>query len=376
VLFVVGVGALLAWFFWPQEAAPTVISHYEAAANGKVLTAWEPLQIALGTDPAAPTFALQPVDAFPPADADDTTVAYRPAASWPLEICLPADPLAEVQQVVIASALDAPDRIYLVTDQRGPVADLVLQACDQARAPLRYGVVQETPPLTAHAVGQATTLPDTRGITVAVQAITILGSASDPTLPRDQARVTVAVASSDAEERDWTALQPRLTIPTGQDLLPADTRPGESGVQFHYLVPLPPDRLEVLFSLTAATAAQVRWRTHLAPPPGRDALLRQYLAVEGVSATPVETAQAQTLPVDLRIVVVNHADTPLALSPDDIALTHDGSAVPLPVGEALRTPLAAGERRVITMEVALPTTGTPLLLTVGVFRYEVQVAFG
>lgn len=371
VMMILVVLAAAAYSFWPEQQVATYI-YQDVAVNGVVVDRWEPQRVALGEDVSAPVLDLVPAAAFPPPDA---AAAYLTDSAWPLEICLPAPQIAELRAVRLISTLDAPDRIYLLSDQRGPVTDLVLTACEDPQIQ-HYGVVQETPPLAAHEIGQVAELPATAGITVAVQRMVVLGPGSDPTLPQGQARVVVTLVTAAVEHLDWTAQQPRLQTPGGDNLLPTDTRLDAGTVQFHYLIPLPQENQDVLFSLTAGNDQQVRWRTTLQPPPGRDALLRQFLAIEDVSATPVETAQAQTLPVNLRLVVVNHADTPLALLPEDIALTHDGSEVPLPDIEALRTPLAAEEERVINLEVAVPTTGSPLVLTVGVARFAVQVAFG
>lgn len=370
-----GAGLLLAVMFWPRAEGATVVARYDVAANGEVIATWQPLRLALGTDTRAPLIDLAPAAPWPPAD-ETLPAAYQQGATWPLVICLPAAQQAAVRQVRLLSAGATPDRLYLIADQRGPVADLVVTACDDAGRPPRYGVVQETPSLTAHAVGQGVELPGTTGVTVTVAHIAMHGHASDPTLPLDQARVTVRVTTNRAEELDWTAWQPRLTIPNGQALLPADTRPDQAGARLHYLIPLPQDAQEVLFSLTGATGQQVRWRTRLAPPPDRDALLRQALAVSAVAATPTGEPQAQTLPIELRLTLTNQAATPLALESADLSLTHDGTAVPLSVSEVLRDPLAPGEPRPVVLTAVVPTTDPPLVLTVGVVRYTLQVTVG
>jgi hypothetical protein len=228
--------------------------------------------------------------------------------------------------------------------------------------------LQQTPALPAQAIGTPVTLPGNAEETLTVQTITIAGPGQDPTFPAGQARIVVGVAAR--ADLDWPAYAPTLLLPSGQAYLPAETVTQAQGAELRYLVPLPVTDTPLAWDLTVPGSGQiVRWRATLAPPLSRTEVLRDAIHVQEISA------QQQNSAVALSITIVNRGSTPLLLTRDDITLHLGERPISTPEIGALATPLAAGERRALSLTVSVPGgSRAALLLTIGTQTYQITLA--
>jgi hypothetical protein len=228
-------------------------------------------------------------------------------------------------------------------------------------------VLRETAQLPSHAIGEAAALPNGN---LTLSAITLTGPGDDPTLPNDQARVTVRMQT--ALKLDWPLLMPTLLLPSGLAALPSDIVATNSGADLRYLIPQPSEPLEVAWSVTPPTDAPVlRWRTTLDPPPSRAAVLRDALEVRQVQAAPGDTPGT----VVITIRLANRSAAPLVLTGTDVRLDSTTGPLATPDQAALRQPLAPQEQRTLTLQAPLGERET-VTLTVGVARFAIEAQEG
>src|SRR5207237_91731 len=116
---------------------------------------------------------------------------------------------------------------------RSATTDLIVETCgaSNAQAP-RYGVLQETVPLPANAIGAPISL-GMSAQTLTVQAVRVVGPGQDGVLPAGQGRIVVQVLAPDG--LDWPAYKPTLTLADGQQYLPSETTPTSGGAELRYL---------------------------------------------------------------------------------------------------------------------------------------------
>lgn len=360
-----GILFLLVWFLWPRTARRTVTMDPLVVANGAALAPWPLRQVIVEGGDHAP--ATLPVSTTPPASSDSPPAAiWVPTHLVPLRLCLPADVLADAEQITLVSGEGRPDRVYILTSTLDH-PDLRLDPCS-GRAASRTAMFQQLAAPDDAAVGVAQTLADETTATLA--AITLIGPGDDPSLPIGQARVVVQVQ---AAITDWAAYAPTLLLADGQARLPAEApRTIGNRTELHYLVPLPTTTLAVAWSLTPPETAQPRrWRATLPVPPDRASVMRAALAVSTVA--PAFHDGTLTLTITLR----NRRKQPILLRPDDIVLTRssgtDALALTAPTPVAFAEPLAGGVTRTLVLMVALnDEPADPLILVVGAQRFRIR----
>jgi hypothetical protein len=182
--------------------------------------------------------------------------------------------------------------------------------------------------------------------------------------------VTVRVQT--ALKLDWPLLIPTLLLPSGVAALPSDITATEHGADLSYLIPLPSEPLELMWSLTPrADAPVLRWRTTLEAPPSRAAVLRDALEVRQVQAAPGDTPGT----VVVSITVANRSTTPLVLTGTDVTIASTTGPLASPDLAALRQPLAPQEQRTLTLHAPLGERAT-LTLAVGVARFAIEATEG
>ncbi len=289
--------------------------------------------------------------------------AIRTSNLYPLRLCIPDNLLGTAQALTLPAMADQPARRYILSAERPPTTpDLVVEPCTGDASKHRYGTLLAIIPLTDQSLAQAVTLSGERQLTV--QAITLIGSGQDPTLPRGQARVVVQVTTT--ATLDWPTLAPTLLLPSGTALLPSETIPLTAGVELRYLVPAPVAPLPVAWSITPDTAQPVlRWRTTLPLPASRQTILRDSLAITDVHAEWAESPGT----IRVTIQVINQGTAPLLLTPDTIHLSARDRVLGTPDPASLVAPLNVGERR--DMVITAPEQ-PQLLLTIGIRRYAIQ----
>jgi hypothetical protein len=273
--------------------------------------------------------------------------------------------LADLVEIQLLGSGATPARTYTVLSAPSDAADLILEPCQggsNAPAP-RVAVLRATTQPPIHAIGEAVALPNG---TVILSAITLIGSGEDPSLPSDQARVTVRIQTT--LKLDWPLLMPTLLLPSGVAALPSDITTNANGADLIYLIPQPSEPLELAWSLTSrADTALLRWRTTLDPPPSRAAVLRDALEVRQVQAAPGDTPGS----VVISITVANHSAAPLVLTSADVRLESPTGPLASPDLAVLRQPLAPQEQRTLTLEAPLSERETVTLI-VGVARYAIE----
>jgi hypothetical protein len=357
----------LIWLLVPKGSPQSAALLHGASANGVPLTAW-PVQTLVLTRARGEPLTL-PISATTaltwPTALDTRPHAYwRSTTVWPLRLCVPSALLADLVEIQLLGSGATPARTYTVSAAQA-VADLILEPCQGAtNAPApRMAVLRETTESPIHTIGEAAALPSGN---LTLSAITLTGPGDDPTLPHDQARVTVRMQT--ALKLDWPLLIPTLLLPSGVTALPSDITATASGADLRYLIPLPSEPLEVAWSVTPrADAPVLRWRTTLDPPPSRAAVLRDALEVRQVQAAPGDTPGT----VVVSITVVNRSTVPLVLTGTDVTIASTTGPLATLDLAALRQPLAPQVQRTLTLRAPLGERET-LTLMIGVARFAIE----
>jgi len=361
------------WLLIPKGGTHSVVALMQGASvNGAPLTAWPIQKLVLtrahGDSTTVPISATTTV-AWPDGESAAPQAYWRSTTVWPLRICVPGTMLADVTGVQLLGSGATPARTYTLLSAPAAAADLMLESCQggtSAPAP-RLAILHETTQLPIHAIGEAAALPAGN---VTLTAITLTGPGEDPTLPANEARVTVQLRT--ALKLDWPLLFPTLLLPSGVAALPSDITSTDRGVGFRYLVPLPREPLELAWSIAPRTdAAVIRWRTTLEVPPSRAAVLRDALEVRQVQATPGETPGT----VVATITLANRGQAPLQLVSADLTLFANTRPLATPDLAALRQPFAPGEQRTLTLQAPLGEREA-LILTVGSARFAIEATEG
>lgn len=369
LLLLAGVIAILVWFIWPKGGAGPRLADQviSPVVNGRPADPWGLRRAVLTqangeetTLPISPTLRLDPWPAV--VGTGPASQAYaRQASIWPLQLCVPAPLLQGLTQVQLDGLGQAPDRVYTVsaTAER---PDLVIEPCEGARGAslARYGIFQAMAPARFHALGEPVALQLSAGEPVELEltGATITGPGQSPALPADRAEVELRVRAGGGI--DFPALAPGLLLPSGE-VVQASIAAGADGVTaLRYSVPLPTASLEVAWGLSLPDGSSARWRLTLDPPPSREAVIWQALALGEITASR-DALGGEVLHVTLR----NQGETPLQLLASDIKLIQGSTS--LPVGEiaALREPLAPGAQRVIDLPLPPQAGSAPLVLSIG-----------
>jgi hypothetical protein len=360
------------WLLFPKGSSERAALPHVARANGAPLTAWPIHALVLipahgdpSTVPVSATTAL----AWPGGESAAPQAYWRSATVWPLRLCVPSAMLADLIEIELLGSGATPVRTYTMLSASSGAADLMLEPCQggsNAPAP-RVAVLRTTTQLPSHAIGEAVALPSGD---VTLSAMTLTGSGEDPSLPSDQARVTVRVQT--ALQLDWPLLIPTLLLPSGVAVLPSDITATDGGADLRYLIPQPSEPLELVWSLTPrADAPVLRWRTTLEVPRSRAAVLRDALEVRQVQAAPEDTPGT----VVVSITVVNRSTAPLLLTGTDVTLISTTGPLASSDLAALRQPLAPQEQRTLTLRAPLGERET-LTLMVGVARFAIEATEG
>jgi hypothetical protein len=357
----------LIWLFVPKaQPRPEDTSARVATANGSILAVW-PVRalIVTATHGETLTVPISPTTTLGWPDVSPEPRAYWHSASvWPLRLCLPPALLRSAEQVRLLGDGASPDRLYTLTPAPASSTDLILAPCaagDDAPA-ARAATLTATVPPTRYTLGDTVRLP-VGPITPA--PITLTGPGQDPTLPPDQARVSVRVRAP--ETTDWPVFAPTLVLPNGAAVLPSDSGTVGQEAELRYLIPLPSEPLPVMWQLTPdSTRPVIRWRATLDPPPSRAEILRAALVVEQPTATAGEAPGT----IAIAVVVGNRGATRLQLTQSDITLAVPNQPPSTPDLPTLRQPLAPGERRTLTLTAPLEGRAT-LTLTIGVSRFAI-----
>jgi hypothetical protein len=368
---VAGIGFLIVWFLIPHSAqtrelvalAP-LVSDGTTSATPVAMDVWSVQRavITLGDGQQTTIAVAATTSTSWPATTETQPAYWQRNAFAPLRLCLAPDLIEQATAMVLVGGGGWPDRLYGISANQSSATNLVVEACRAGSASRRYGVLQQTPPLPAYALGTPVTLPGSGEESITVRTIAITGPGQDPTLPEGQARITVAVDAR--ADLDWPSFAPTLLLPSGQAYLPAETLTQQNGAELRYLVPLPVSELPIAWDLSVPGTGQiVRWRATLAPPLNRVEALRGALAVLDVSAREENGA------VSISFSVVNHSPSPLHLRREDIVLMAGERRIPTPDIGALTTPLATGERRAVVFSV--PAGQQPLTLTIGTQSYRI-----
>jgi hypothetical protein len=358
------------WLLLPKGTSERARLPHMATANGSPLAAWPIKALVLTRAHGDPTTV--PVSAttelvWPGAEADAPLAYWRSTTMWPLRLCVPSVILADLVEIQLLGSGATPARTYTLVSAASTAADLILESCQggtSAPAP-RLAALRETTPLPSHAIGEAVALPNG---SVTLRGVTLTGPGQNPTLPSDQARLTVQVRT--VLKLDWPTLAPTLLLPSGGAALPSDITATDGGADLSYLIPQPAEPLEVVWSLTPpADASVLRWRTTLEVPPSRAAVLRDALHVRQVDAAPGDTPGT----VVAIVTVVNRSKAPLVLTSTDVTLMSPTGSLASPDLAALGQPLAPQEQRRLTLRTSLGERET-LTLTVGVERFAIEAA--
>ncbi|WP_129676637.1 hypothetical protein [Candidatus Chloroploca sp. Khr17] len=359
---------ILIWMLWPRaEAVSRATPPPPLTVNGTLVTPW-PLDTLHLTAANGTTTVLTVTQTAREAGwptLREGTQAVWAAATWlPLRFCVPALLLADATTVTLPGGGDTPTRVGHLTTDRLSQADLQIDACEpKSTVTPRLALLQIVAPAEPRALGQAVTLPD--GTALTVDRFILTGRGEDPTLPAQQARLTVMVTSS--APVDWPLVAPTLRLPNGTALLPSALTNTPTGSAVQYLVPHPHSPLDVTWSLSPAPPAPLlRWRTLLEPPLSREEVLRTALVVEAVTVTATHLAT-----YDLSVTVRNQHREPLLLTATDISLTVQERPLVMPAMTDLRTPLAPGATRTLTVTVPTQAQGR-MLLQVGPTRMELR----
>lgn len=360
------------WFLWPRGRHPAVAHEPVPTGNGAVIAAWPvrtlKLTAANGESWTVPISATHEAHWPEVAAVPDAPLvgSWRSTAFAPLAVCAPNKTLTGLTSIRVSGGGTIPDRVYSVVTTRSSTVDLIIEPChaeSDAAALTRYATLQTTASLAARKIGESVPLTDKARITV--QAIAIVGPGQDPTLPANMARVLVQVQ---APQLDWPAYAPTLLLANAQTVQSPEQIAMTDGVELRYLIPLPASDLDVAWSITPPGTDQVlRWRTTLAPPPSRAAVIDAALAVREVKVLPPEPGAG----VVLRITVANQGHQPLQLARNDLVLTQGTNQLAIPDLASLQTALAPGEVRTLDLPLPDQTFSPPLILTIGAERFQI-----
>ncbi len=366
LLAVGGVLFLLGWFLWPGSATePGLAASHAATVNGQPVSPWSVVGVVVerpGLDPL--TLPLVPRDSLPMTQTDDQPRAiWAPQQIMPLQLCLPAELLAQAHTLTLLSGEGMPDRRYRLEETTRP--DLRIDPC-MGNAASRTAILSQSLPLVDMPIGTMQSLDDDHAATLV--ALSIVGPDEEPSLPAGQARVTLELRATIS---DWAPYAPTLLLSSGQALLPAESPVATDGMtNIRYLVPLPAIELPVAWSLTSPRSGRVvRWRTALPPPLERRALLQQKLSVIAVSPLLHDSS------LSLKITLHNSHDQPLQLTSRDLQVSGEVSNTLIPLTAPEPGDLVVpGGTHTITLRTELQSALTePLLLTVGTARFRLTV---
>lgn len=338
--------------FLLRQPGPSSAALRLPTGNGAPLTPWPVRTVSV---PAGDwTLPVQAVDALWPA-ACANGACWQEGSFRPLRLCLPTDRLVDLTALRLQSTDELPARIFTLGAADGQNPDLIVSTCDGEvdRAPLA-GRLQALEPAPELAPGAEAP----QGFRVS--AITARGRGEDSTIADGSLQLTVIVHDPDTT-RDWGALAPTILLADGSTASPSGTtRDGETR-QIAYLVADQTEPFDVRWQVTLADQV-VRYRATLEPPPARDTVLRTWLRVNDLAATPSQQTMA------VRLTLHNTATAPLVVEQANLGFQTSASrrAVAAP---ALRQPLAPDERRVITLDLPLETG----VLAIGPFRFELAV---
>jgi hypothetical protein len=257
-----------------------------------------------------------------------------------------------------------PERVYALSLVGNSMVDLRVEPCEGVLAnhPALAGKLQRVEPQPISEIGVAVPLTEETSITVA--QIAIVGPGQDTTLPPDSARIIIRIA---APNLDWPTYAPTLLLADGTVAQSPEQAPTEGGIELRYLVPLPAGDLDLAWQVTLPQTSQVmRWRTTLHPPLDRALVLRQSL-----DAQSTEVIRQANGGLALGILLTNHGKNALTLSRDDVVLRRGSESLSLPELPELQTPLAPGEARTLTISLPETDSGTPLVLSVGSYRWQI-----
>jgi len=363
---------LIFWFVMPHgPKAPPRTAANAPSVNGVPAEVWAVQRVVvIAKEGATTTFTVSTTTAatWPPDAARDADqrAYWNSAAVTPLRLCVEGAALADLASVRLISPNTWPERIYTIGATRSATTDLIVEACGGAankQAP-GYGVLQETRPLPANAIGTPVAL-GAREQTLTVQAVRVIGPGQDPSLPAGQGRIIVQVQAP--EVVDWPAYKPTLTLADGQQYLPSETAPTEGGAELRYLVPLPEGEIALAWDVTVPGAVQsVRWRATLAPPRSRAEVLRDALLIQGVRASEDRPGEL-TIAVEVR----NTSKEPLTLTRDELTLAQGSQPISLPDIPALASPLKPGEQRTFTFTAAVGGLQQAATLTIGGVPFQI-----
>lgn len=361
---------LVVWFVLPHGSkVPSAAVSSAPAVNGAPAVVWAVQQVLATTQSGATTaFTVTATTAATwPANAAgaDGQAYWNTTAVRPLRLCLPSSALGELKSVRLISPNTWPERMYMLGAARSAATDLIVEACASAGAQTpRYGVLQETTPPAVNVLGKPVSF-GTSAQTLTAQAVRVIGPGQDLILPAGQGRIVVHVQAP--EGLDWPAYKPTLTLADGQQYLPSETTPTQSGAELRYLVPLPVGEIALAWDVTPPGAVQsLRWRATLAPPPSRAEVLRDALLVQDVHLR-------EDRPGELTIVltITNQSAEPLMLTRDELTLAQGSQPITLPDIPALATLLKPGERRTITFTAAVGSLQQAAILTIGGVPFQI-----
>jgi hypothetical protein len=364
-----GVGMVLflaLWFLWPRGRPATVNTALHPTGNDTPADVWPVVAVRLGMDttntatlPVSPTTALD----WPSVPANTDPVFWNTGAIAPVRLCVPARRLEGLSQLTLVSMGEIPARTYALSTTRAGT-DLVVEPCQRsAKTATRYGVLQSTTLPVSLKLGEGAALPNEER--VIVEAIRIVGPGEDSTLPTGSARIVVQV---NGPALDWPAYAPTLLLATGERAASPEHVARTNGVELRYLVALPASDLAVAWSITPpGSLTPLRWRATLAPPPDRLAVLRDALLVRDVAVTAAPDGSTS-----LQLTLVNTSTYPLPLRSEDLTLTQGASTLTLPDLAVLRQPLAPGTEQRIELPLDADTLSTPLVFTVGPYRFAIE----
>lgn len=339
--------------FLLQQPGQTATPVRLPTGNGSALTPWP--VTAVDSIGGAWTLPVQPVGGRWPA-ACAGSACWQEGSFRPLQLCLPAEHLANLSVLRVQSADGLPTRIFAVGAGDGRAADLVVSPCSGDRADVAplAGQLQAVEPAPELAPGAEAP----QGFRVS--AITTRGRGEDPTIAEGSLQLTVVVHDPDTT-RDWGALAPTVLLADGSTASPSGTTQDGEARRLTYLIADQREPFDVRWQVTLADQV-VRYRATLEPPPTRDTVLRTWLRVDDLAVAPSQQTMA------VRLTLHNTATSPLRVEQADLGFQTSASRRAV-AASALRQPLAPDERRVITLDLPLEN-GT---LEIGPHRYELSV---
>ena len=367
-LAVGGVLFLLIWFLWPGTAVePSVGAPHAAMVNGQPINPWPVVGVIIEHPGLSPlTLPVLPRDSVPLVQADDQPRAFwTPQQMMPLQLCLPDELFAQAHALTLLSGEGMPDRRYRLDSVETTRPDLRIDSCAGDGASRPATLSQSLPAVDAP-IGTTQSLDGDHAATLV--ALRIVGPDEEPDLPQGLARVTLQLRATIS---DWVPYAPTLLLSSGQARLPAESPITTNGVtNIRYLIPVPVRALPIVWSLTSPDSGRVvRWRTILAAPLERSALLQKVLTVVVVSPLLQDNA------LSLKVTLHNNHDQSLQLTSGDLQLSGEVSnkLISLTASE-LGEPLAPGDTQTIILRTELQAAPTePLLLTIGTARFRLTL---